>query len=173
MDQRDPLQRQGVISLIAALPLIALLGVVLAGWLALAGQATEIPDFRGLSPTAADERAGRRRLTIAVAGKRFSESLPANTVIEQSPSPGRRAAPGSVIEIVLSLGPEMITVPNLRGRALDQASTQAARARLGIGKITYANGPVRGGIVLSQRPSPGAHARAGSLVDLVVSRGRP
>lgn len=175
MGERGPHRREGLTSLIAALPLMALLGLVFVGWLTLGlpGRATMIPEFRGLPLAAAQERAGQRRLTIAVAGKRFSVNHAANTVIEQSPSPGQRATPGSVVEIVLSLGPEMIAVPNLRGRLLDRASALTAHARLGIGRITYVDALAPAGTVLSQKPAPGARVRAGSLVDLVVSRGVP
>lgn len=167
--------REGLTSLIAALPLMALLGVVFIGWLSLdlPRRATVIPEFRGLPLAAAQERAGQRRLTIAVTGKRFSVSHAANAVIEQSPRPGERAASGSVIEIVLSLGPEMIAVPNLRGRLLDRASALTANARLGIGRITYVNALAPWGTILSQRPAPGTRVRSGSVVDLVVSRGLP
>ncbi len=172
---RAPYRRQGWTAAIAALPLVALLGVVFVGWLTLGlpSRATMIPEFRGLSLAAAQERAGQRRLTISIMSKRFSASHATNTVIEQSPSPGHRAAAGSAVDIVLSMGPEIIGVPNLRGRLLDRASALTANARLGIGRITYVNAVPPWGTVLSQKPAPGARVRAGSLVDLVVSRGSP
>ncbi len=175
MAERGPQRREGLTAVIAALPLMALLALVFVGWLTLGypDRATMVPEIRGLPLAAAQERAGQRRLTIAVSEKRFSVSHAANTVIEQSPTPGQRAASGSVVEIVLSLGPEMIAVPNLRGRLLDRASALTTQSRLGIGRITYANAVVPSGTVLSQKPAPGARVRAGTLVDLVVSRGFP
>ena len=92
------------------------------------------------------------------------------TVIDQTPQPGKIPA-GDPVNLVVSLGPEMVTVPNLKGSPVKSA--QAELTDLGlewrVTEIFDDNAPV--GEVLSQDPAAGSELAKGSAVGLTVSKG--
>ncbi|NIQ81376.1 MAG: PASTA domain-containing protein, partial [Anaerolineae bacterium] len=49
---------------------------------------------------------------------RFDEEIPAGHVLEQSPDSGSLMKRGAAVEIVVSMGPERLTVPDVEGRTL-------------------------------------------------------
>jgi beta-lactam-binding protein with PASTA domain len=64
-------------------------------------------------------------------------------------------------------------VPKLKGKRLDAAKSALIDAHCKPGKITRAYSKVVDkGRVISQKPKPGTHARAGARVKLTVSRGK-
>jgi FG-GAP-like repeat/PASTA domain len=79
---------------------------------------------------------------------------------------------------VLINAPGLCTVPDVRRMTLPAAKRTIARAKCRVGKVrrAYSNGQkwqrVRRGLVISQKPKPGAVLPNGGKVNLVVSRGR-
>ena len=93
----------------------------------------------------------------------FSDTVPAGVVTDQSPSQGT-APRGSVDALVVSKGPDLVTVPKLSGLTTDEAKAQLAALGLN-SKVRSIPGP---GIVRDQDPSPGSKVRKGSTVTLFV-----
>ena len=93
----------------------------------------------------------------------FSDTVPAGVVTDQSPSQGT-APRGSVVALVVSKGPDLVTVPKLSGLTTDEAKAQLAALGLN-SKVRSIPGP---GIVRDQDPSPGSKVRKGSTVTLFV-----
>jgi hypothetical protein len=64
-------------------------------------------------------------------------------------------------------------VPKLKGKRLDAAKHALTSAHCRPGKITRAySDAIKRGRVISQRPKPGKHSRAGARVNLLVSKGK-
>ncbi len=162
-----------VAPILAAVPLLALSGIILAGWLSQEslGLSSVTPDVRWQKVEAARALAAGRQLRVEVAGSRVSDDSPPNTVMEQDPPPGERVPARTPVRVVLSKGRETVAVPDLRGRSLEQASALLTGARLSIGKISLAHDSSPWGTVLSQRTPAGTRATVGSAVSLVLSRG--
>ncbi|NTV06029.1 MAG: PASTA domain-containing protein, partial [Chlorobiaceae bacterium] len=77
-----------------------------------------------------------------------------------------------MVSFVVSLGPEMVTVPDVTGMAQGQAQAAITAASLSVGTITEAaSTTVPPGNVISQSPTGGTSVPLGSLVSLVISTG--
>ncbi|HXI30252.1 MAG TPA: PASTA domain-containing protein, partial [Vicinamibacterales bacterium] len=101
-----------------------------------------------------------------------SATVAAGSVISQSPVAGVSVATGSPVALVISLGPALVTVPNVVN--LTQANAQSAIVGAGLtaGGITNANSnTVAAGSVISQNPAGGASVAPGTAVALVISSG--
>ena len=82
-------------------------------------------------------------------------------VVEQEPAPGTEAKPDAKIVLVVGVGRERTSVPDLKGMDLDQAQTALRKAKL---KLGPANGDAVKGIVARQAPQPDERARVGTGV---------
>ena len=80
----------------------------------------DVPDVRGqqlADATTALEAAGLR---AAVGDQAFSDTVPKGSVIDQSPR-GGTLTKGSTVTLTVSKGPDLVTVPDLRGRSVEDA----------------------------------------------------
>lgn len=64
----------------------------------------QVPNVRGLSLQAAEMRLARANLRIGIISKRYSNEVPENTVIGQSPAPGMPVFKNQEIFLVVSQG---------------------------------------------------------------------
>jgi beta-lactam-binding protein with PASTA domain len=81
-------------------------------------------------------------------------------------------ASGSGVDLVVSIGPASVSVPDVVGISEATATAAITNAGLIVGNVSIqANNSVPSGDVISQAPSGGVLAAPGSAVDLVVSSG--
>ena len=135
----------------------------------------EIPRLYNLSETEA-------QLQLRIKGfnftfiKKHDATVPKDHVISTNPGEGQMAKYGAVIDVYISMGPEVKYVDNVdcRGYSLDDATKELEAAGLKVGKITYEDGGKKKDVVLSQSPDPSASFSipAGTEIDLVVSTGK-
>jgi beta-lactam-binding protein with PASTA domain/tRNA A-37 threonylcarbamoyl transferase component Bud32 len=124
-----------------------------------------VPDVRGkplADATGAVKAAG---LTAKVV-REFSDTVPKDAVIDQSPTAGKSVARGTVVTLRVSKGPQTVTVPDVRGEKISRAISELEALGL---KATVQH--VRGGhgdVVLDQDPAPGAKVRVGTTVTLLA-----
>lgn len=162
---------------VLALGLIALvIGGVWGGWRAFSGYIAvpevEVPNFVGKTVQAAEQSASERKLTLRATEEAFSTDVAAGLIISQDQPAGKAVKVGRVVNVAVSLGPEMVGVPDVQRRALIEARLIIDRARLQIGELREAfDEDVKGGFVISQNPQPGARLERGSPIHLVVSKG--
>ena len=94
------------------------------------------------------------------------------TVVNQSPGPDKAAPKGSTVVLTVSNGPAKITVPNVTGLSLAQASNKLGVAGLAVGTTTsQPSTSVPNGDVISTSPAAGTQVAPNSSVNLVVSSG--
>ena len=88
-----------------------------------------------------------------------SATVPAGSVISQNPVGGASVAPGSAVALVVSLGPALVTVPNVVNQT--QAAAQAAITAAGLtnGAVTTREQRDGGGRI-GHQPEPGGRRRA-------------
>jgi YD repeat-containing protein len=111
-------------------------------------------------------------LNIGTVAQTPSDTIPAGQVISQNPAAGTSVAQGQTVNLVVSSGTVMASVPNLVG--LTQANAQVAllASNLSLGTVTKQYSiTVPAGLVISQTPFSGSSASPGSAVNLVVSLG--
>ncbi len=167
--------RQVSPSLVAGVLLVILVGVVAGGWRAFSGYLTvpevTVPDLVGKPLAEAQQVAGPLRLSLQ-ATEVFSGSAPTGTVISQDQAPGKSVKVGRVIGVEVSVGPEIVTVPDVQRRSLTEAQLLIDQARLRIGELREAyEEHLQGGFIISQDPQPGAKVPRDRTINLVVSKG--
>ncbi|MCJ7745405.1 MAG: PASTA domain-containing protein, partial [Actinobacteria bacterium] len=95
-----------------------------------------------------------------------------DVIISQDPQPGSKVSKGGTVEVVVSKGAELVTVPDCRGLSRERAEALIESANLKVGDVTEefsATAPQ--GKVSSQSPEPGAKESVGATVDLAISKG--
>ena len=98
----------------------------------------------------------------------FSDDVPAGAVIETNPPVGNEAPYGSAVAVVVSKGPDLVTVPDVRGNTLGTAIDLLEAAGLS-GEV---DGPIRPGQpVATQVPEPNTQLNRGSTVTLTLAGG--
>ena len=102
----------------------------------------------------------------------INSAAPAGQVVSQSPGVGVSVAASSAVAFTVSLGPALVTVPNVVGLAQASAQSAILGAGLGLGAITTASSAtVPAGSVISENPAAGSAVAPASAVALVVSSG--
>jgi beta-lactam-binding protein with PASTA domain len=132
----------------------------------------QVPKVTGVGITEAREALENAGLEMIIASRNFSDGVPVNAVIRQTPDAGAVVRTGREIKISVSLGPSTRTMPNLVGHNLDekrQVITETYGLRLGQIKRRVSNSPP--GEILTQDPKPGAVVERGASIGLTVSLG--
>ena len=155
--------------LVFVLAAAAFLSGVMAMRFAIQGREVDMPNLVGKSSADAESLLRARGLQIKIADRVYSD-LPANAVVRQSPSAGEHMKISQDAHVVLSLGPQNVTIPVLSGEGLRIARIQLLQSGLQLGEVTsYAAPDLSGDTVLQQNPPSGT--RATSLrVDLLVAQ---
>jgi beta-lactam-binding protein with PASTA domain len=101
-----------------------------------------------------------------------SPTVPAGSVISQSPAAGTQAAQQSCVNLVVSNGSGGSVVPNLVALTQAQAQTVIAGEGFVLGNVIhqYSN-VVSAGYVISNNPPAGTPAMPGQIIDIVISDG--
>ena len=122
-----------------------------------------VPDVTGQTQAEAEKAISAAGLQ-ARATQVFSDTVASGRVISQDPKAGR-APRGSTIELQVSKGPDLVTVPDLRGRSGPQAAAALRAAGLKGRAIDLPDGQ---GSVVTQSPRAGSPVRRGSTVTYYV-----
>lgn len=107
--------------------------------------------------------------------RKVDELIPKGLVINTDPAPGSIVAKDAVITLYVSDGPdtEMIEMPLLKGKTLEQAKQLLEKLKLNEGNITYQESDKPKGEVLEQNVEAGVQVSTGTDIHLIVSQGPP
>jgi beta-lactam-binding protein with PASTA domain len=100
----------------------------------------------------------------------YSDEVPVGEVISQDVS-GVDVLKGDIIKILVSKGPEEITIPSLIGLDAEEARAILEEARLVFIEVTSRTSEYPVGAIISQEPAEGGKVRAGTVVSLTVNEG--
>jgi serine/threonine-protein kinase len=95
----------------------------------------------------------------------FSDTVKKGKVIGTNPPAGKPVAKGGTVEIIVSKGPDIVTVPNVRGMSLDDAIRALNKAGLVDGDVSG-----KGSRVGATDPPIGTKVKRGTTVDIFLSR---
>jgi serine/threonine-protein kinase len=157
-----------------AIALFILIALVGGGWYQFLGPGSQvgIPSVVGLSASDAATSLTPMKLTTKIVSKVFSEDVPAGRVISSNPGGGGYVAPGGVVELTISKGPERIVVPMVSGMTIDSATVALEAAGLKIGNTSEINdATIDVGMIVETDPPIGAPAKRNSLVNVRISKG--
>ncbi len=101
---------------------------------------------------------------IATRRDDFDDTVATGVVVRTEPAAGTLAPRDSSVVVVVSKGPEIITVPNLVGQTVEAASTALERLGLTAGVENFGAGRR----VRAQDPAAGAKVRRGAKVTLFL-----
>jgi beta-lactam-binding protein with PASTA domain len=131
-----------------------------------------VPSVVGQTQAAAGDTLVAALLALGSVATANDAVVPAGQVIAQYPAAGLTARPGSGVNIMLSLGPVMVTVPNVVGTSQSPAQTAVVGAGLAVGTLSLGySAVIAPGSIISQAPAAGAVIPLGSTVNLVISQG--
>jgi len=127
----------------------------------------------GLPQDAATTAITGTKLTVGTVTQQSSDTVATGKVISQDPTSGSSVAQGSPMNLVISSGPQMVTVPNVEGLPQAAATTAITGAKLMVGTITQqTSDTVATGNIISQDPASASSVAQGSPVNLVISSGQ-
>nr|MDP9102258.1 PASTA domain-containing protein [Actinomycetota bacterium] len=142
------------------------------GWYLGAGRYTHTPRLVGLTKPAAEAVLHTAGLSARYAPTRFDETVPAGSVLDQSPGPDARVSRHGTVRLVLSKGPDRRGVPDVTRLSVDAATAALVAAGLTVGPTAQEYSTlVPAGQVIRTNPAPGQKLRPGTAVALVVSKG--
>lgn len=95
----------------------------------------------------------------------------AGTILSMSHASGTAVAPGTTIDVVLSLGPKMVAVPPIVGSSQEAAEKALREAELNVNVKDRREDSSAAGTVIGCDPGEGKSVKAGSVVNIVVSTG--
>jgi beta-lactam-binding protein with PASTA domain/tRNA A-37 threonylcarbamoyl transferase component Bud32 len=158
---------------ISIIVLVVLAGIGVGVWaLVGGGEGIAVPSVIKKNVTAAQQELADIGLKMKVVKTVVDQTNPKDTIISQDPGPGSKVDKGSTVQVVVSKGADLVTVPNLVG--MSQTDAQAALAAVGLklGDVTQGfSASVAKGQVASQSPESGAQVEKDSTVSIVISKG--
>jgi eukaryotic-like serine/threonine-protein kinase len=150
---------------------VAFLSALTAMRFAVQGREVAMPDVVGKGAVPALQILRGRGVGMKVEDRIFS-NLPVDTVVRQSPPPNMRVKTGQSAHVVLSLGPQKVTIPQLTDRSLRAAQVELLRAGMQLGEISSAYLPDGlADTVTQQDPAPGNTEVTSPHANLLVSLG--
>jgi serine/threonine-protein kinase len=135
------------------------------------GDAT-IPFVRGTQRAQAERRLKAAGFRVDVR-REFNEDVPANRVIETSPSERSRLERGRTVTLVVSRGSRKVQVPDVVGSSKDSARTLLEGRGLQVRLTEREDKDHDPGTVLTQSPAAGSQLSKGATVSLTVAKAPP
>ncbi len=141
--------------LIAILATVGIFSAILGIRIAVRGNEVGVPPVTGKSIDEARKVLGGRNLAVEVTGERYDTSTTAGKVLSQLPTPGGRIKSGGSVQVVMSLGPRRVPIPDLRGSTLRSARLMVTQAGYELGHVsTMTSTTAAREEVVRQYPSP-------------------
>jgi serine/threonine-protein kinase len=150
---------------------VAFLSALTAMRFAVQGREVSVPDVTSKNVNDARSILQGRRLGMEVEDRVYN-TLPQDSVVRQSPPANMRVKVGQVAHVVLSLGPQKATVPQLVGTSLRAAQIELLRGQIQGGEISSVylpDGPAE--TVVQQDPAAGQTDVTSSHLNMLVSLG--
>ncbi|WP_167202194.1 Stk1 family PASTA domain-containing Ser/Thr kinase [Actinomyces respiraculi] len=130
-------------------------------------QPATVPTLAGLSQQEATTALGNAGLTLGEVTTSYHDTVEEGRVISSSPATGAaNVHVGDGVDLVVSLGPEMVTVPEVTGKSESEAVSALEAAGLVV-TVSYVWGGLFG-TARSTDPAGGQSVRKGSTVTLYV-----
>ncbi|MGC1106236.1 MAG: PASTA domain-containing protein [Candidatus Acidiferrales bacterium] len=152
---------------------IAFLSALTTMRFAIQGREVTTPDVAGLSVAQAERQAASRGLHLRIEDRIYS-NLPKDAVVRQSPPGGSQLKKNEWIHVVVSLGIQRASIPQLDDRSLHAAQIELLSEGLQAGEISTVHlTGFPADVVLQQQPPAGSTNATSPHVDMLLSMGAP
>lgn len=157
--------------LIFVLASVTFLSAITAMRFAIQGGEVKMPDLVGKKSLDAAAMLQKLGLGMRVEDRAYSLQ-PVDAVVRQSPPAGIRLKIGQRAHVVLSLGPQRVTIPNLDAMNLRTARIELLRGGMQVGELSSLYLPgYAADIIVQQDPAPGTSNASSPHVDVLLSLG--
>ncbi|WP_405921297.1 Stk1 family PASTA domain-containing Ser/Thr kinase [Streptomyces sp. NBC_00868] len=161
-------------TLLTVVGVLLALGLGTGVWYINSGQFTQVPNLLGKTEEQAKSQLSAAGLGVKRVDRKFSDTFDRGTVMNTDPAGGRRIRGNGAVTLTISRGPQVVAVPNLKGRPLQEAKAELTKAGLAPGMVTQAfSQDVAQGSVIGSDPVGGEKRAPDTAVALIVSKGRP
>ena len=116
---------------------VAFLSALTAMRFAVQGREVAMPNVVGVKAAKAQQMLAQRGIGIRVEDRLYS-ALPLDAVIRQSPQANMQVKVGQNAHVVLSLGPQKVTIPQLKDKSIRAAQIEMLREGLQLGEVSSA-----------------------------------
>jgi beta-lactam-binding protein with PASTA domain len=123
---------------------------------ALHGHEVTIPDFAGMTVAEASQAALQTGVDLNIENKFYSTTVPVGRILSQAPAAGSRVRHGWQVRVTESLGPQQVTIPDVVGDPVQEASMQIRKVQLDLGTLAHIGAPGDAEMTLAQTPPPNA-----------------
>ncbi len=132
----------------------------------------EVPDITGMTEGEAAKALEDASLKVGKVTEEYSSEVEAGRIISQGTKAKTKVAKNTEIDYVISLGIELVEVPNIVGNASSDAKAALEALGLTSGTVAEANSDtVAAGVVISQGTEAATKVSRGTAIDYVVSLG--
>jgi serine/threonine-protein kinase len=133
-----------------------------------------VPDLQGKTLIDSLEALSQAKLAMIKEDAEYNQDVPSGVVIRQFPPAGTNVKEGKTIRITVSMGGEIVYVPNLTGETIRSATILLRASGLVLGELTKkASVKYEEGVVLQQDPVAGSTVEKETTVNVIVSNGAP
>lgn len=133
----------------------------------------KVPDVVGMSEADAIVRLGEYKLKGVIIDSRYDKEAPEGLVMSQVPAAGTSRKVNSDVELVLSLGPDLGTVPDVSGKDVRDAGIMLEAAGFVLGENTFEySDAVAEGLIIRQDPPAGSKLDKSTAILVVISQGK-
>lgn len=136
------------------------------------GSEFSLPNIIGMTVPDAKPVLAEAKLAIDITSQEYHADKPSGTILSQFPVPGTMVKSGRTIRVVTSLGQKDVTVPDIHGFSIRQATLNLEQAGFIIGQIQWtAVDSLPEKVVVFSYPAAGTMVSYGSAINLMVNRG--
>lgn len=131
----------------------------------------EVPVLRGLTQDAAAKKLGKQNLQVGQVMQDYSRNVAPGLVVRSDPKAGEKLKRGTSVSLTVSLGPEPVVIPDVRGMTVDQAISTIRAAGLKTSSTERYDDLVPFGQVIGTEPVSGTTAYRGDRITMTISKG--
>lgn len=131
----------------------------------------KVINFVGLNYKDAVKSAAKSELIIKVSEKKYSDSVPENTVMAQSVAADTVITNDKVIELTVSLGKKTVIVPYVIGATEANAKSMLGEKELKVNVEYKSSDSFAAGLVISQSVAAKKEVTPGTEIKITVSKG--
>jgi serine/threonine-protein kinase len=174
-DPKNLLKKSALYLLLAVLSFFAgfaLLSLVVLPLFVKSEDTTKVPDLVGKDSERARLLCEERELVMEKRGERYQEDVPPGYILSQDPLPELLIGKGGKVEVVVSMGQELTSIPDITGLEADRAKSILETSGLTVtGERSESSEHMAEGRVLALEPPPGSRVKSGTEITLIVSAG--
>ena len=137
------------------------------------GNEVIVPQIEGMMIKEANDELTKVNLGMKVIDRQSSEQFEADQILSQNPAAGQKVKEGREIEVIISTGAELLSVPSLIGLTVSEAEIELRNKGFtrGVVEGTY-DDRFPENFVISHSPIAGSKAAEGTKINIMYSKGK-